>query len=193
MWRWTGRILIGLCAGLTIAACSGAAYQWVSTRKALAETPRPGRLVDVGGHRLHIWCTGAGHPSVVLETGLGGSTVGWGFVQPEVARITQVCSPGRDDTRDAAASLVALYDSWSRPEQAAERRRRLRRFEAPYCHGSQPEDPSSTLRTPWPSHLSSHLTSLLTYTPGIQGNRAPEPKWHRCPCKPWIGSAVAWR
>lgn len=70
MWRWTGRILIGLCAGLTIAACSGAAYQWVSTRKELAETPLPGRLVDVGGHRLHIWCTGAGHPSVVIETGL---------------------------------------------------------------------------------------------------------------------------
>ena len=95
MWRWTTRILIGLCAGFIVAACSGATYQWFSTRKELAETPPPGRLVDVGGHRLHIWCTGAGEPAVILETGLGGSTVGWGFVQPEVARFTRVCSYDR--------------------------------------------------------------------------------------------------
>ena len=95
MWRWTTRIFIALCAGLVVAACSGATYQWASTRKELAETPPPGRLVDVGGHRLHIWCTGAGDPAVILETGLGGSTVGWSFVQPEVARFTQVCSYDR--------------------------------------------------------------------------------------------------
>ena len=87
MWRWTMRILIGLCAGLIIAACSGATYQWLSTRKELAETPPPGRLVDVGGHKLHIWCTGSGEPTVILENGLGGSGLGWSFVQPEVAKI----------------------------------------------------------------------------------------------------------
>jgi pimeloyl-ACP methyl ester carboxylesterase len=95
MWRWTTRILIGLCAGVIVAACSGATYQWISTRKELAGTPPPGRLVDVGGHRLHLWCTGAGEPSVILESGLGGSTVSWGFVQPEVARFTRVCSYDR--------------------------------------------------------------------------------------------------
>ncbi len=95
MWRWTTRILIGLCVGLIVAACSGATYEWISTRKELAETPPPGRLVDVGGHRLHIWCTGAGDPTVILENGLGGSSAGWGFVQPEVARFTRVCSYDR--------------------------------------------------------------------------------------------------
>ena len=122
MWRWTTRILIGLCAGLIVAACSGATYQWISTRKELAETPPPGRLVDVGGHRLHIWCTGAGEPSVILETGLGGSTVGWGFVQPEVARFTRVCSydraglgysdpgPSPRTTRRIARELEQLLD-----------------------------------------------------------------------------------
>lgn len=122
MWRWTTRILIGLCAGLTTAACAGAAYQWVSTRRELAETPPPGRLVDVGGHRLHIWCTGAGDPAVILETGLGGSTVGWGFVQPEVARFTRVCSydraglgysdqgPSPRTTRRSAQELEQLLD-----------------------------------------------------------------------------------
>jgi len=95
MWRWTTRILIGLCAGVLVVACCGGAYEWISTRKELAATPPPGRLVDVGGHRLHLWCTGAGEPAVILESGLGGSTAGWGFVQPEVARFTRVCSYDR--------------------------------------------------------------------------------------------------
>ena len=95
MWRWAKRTLIG-CGALFIAAASAcAAYQWITTRRDLAETPPPGRLVDIGGHRLHIWCTGAGDPPVLLETGLGGSSVGWGFVQPEVARFTRVCSYDR--------------------------------------------------------------------------------------------------
>jgi pimeloyl-ACP methyl ester carboxylesterase len=58
-------------------------------------TPPPGRLVDVGGHRLHLWCTGMGAPSVILEAGLGGSSVGWCFVQPTVAGFTRVCSYDR--------------------------------------------------------------------------------------------------
>ena len=95
MWRWTRRILIGLGGLFTVAASAGAAYQWMADRRDLAETPAPGRLVDVGGHRLHLWCTGAGNPAVILETGLGGSSVGWGFVQPEVARFTRACSYDR--------------------------------------------------------------------------------------------------
>jgi pimeloyl-ACP methyl ester carboxylesterase len=34
-------------------------------------------------------------PAVILDTGLGGSTADWGFVQPEVARFTRVCSYDR--------------------------------------------------------------------------------------------------
>jgi pimeloyl-ACP methyl ester carboxylesterase len=95
MWRWTKRILVGLFGLLIVGALAGATYQSLATRKDLAATPHPGRLVDVGGYRLHLWCTGAGIPSVILETGLGGSSVDWGFVQPEVARFTQVCSYDR--------------------------------------------------------------------------------------------------
>jgi len=51
--------------------------------------------VDVGGHSLHIWCTGSGAPSVILESGLGGSSFGWGLVQPEIAKFTRVCSYDR--------------------------------------------------------------------------------------------------
>lgn len=95
MWRWARRIFAALFGVLILAAVSGATWQWLATRRELVETPPPGRLIDVGGHRLHLWCAGAGAPAVILENGLGGSTAGWGFVQPDVARFTQVCSYDR--------------------------------------------------------------------------------------------------
>jgi pimeloyl-ACP methyl ester carboxylesterase len=57
--------------------------------------PPPGRLVDVGGHRLHLHCTGSGGPTVVLDAALGGSSVSWSLVQPAVAAFTGVCSYDR--------------------------------------------------------------------------------------------------
>ena len=55
------------------------------------KTPSPiGKLVDVGGYRVHLYCTGTGSPTVVI---LGaGYSFNWGLVQPEVGRFTQVCS-----------------------------------------------------------------------------------------------------
>src|SRR5262245_39508768 len=95
MWRWTMRIFVVLGAFVIVAALSGATYQWFATRKELAATPPPGQLVDIGGYALHLWCTGDGAPTVILDTGLGGSSASWGFVQPEVGRFTHVCSYDR--------------------------------------------------------------------------------------------------
>ena len=74
MRRWTLRILVGLCGLIVVTALTGATYQWLATRKDLAATPPPGHLVDIGGYRLHLWCTGDGAPAVILDTGLGGSS-----------------------------------------------------------------------------------------------------------------------
>lgn len=49
------------------------------------------RLVDVGGYRLAITGSGAGSPTVVLETGLGAPSEAWVPVQREVARFAHVC------------------------------------------------------------------------------------------------------
>lgn len=58
--------------------------------------PPPGQLVDVGGHRLHINCTGTGSPTVVIEAGLGDWSTSWGgYVQPGVAKTTRVCTYDR--------------------------------------------------------------------------------------------------
>ena len=53
--------------------------------------PMPGQLVDVGGHRLHLYCTGSGSPTVVLEPGGGASSSDFGWIAPAVARDTTVC------------------------------------------------------------------------------------------------------
>jgi pimeloyl-ACP methyl ester carboxylesterase len=58
--------------------------------------PAPGELVDVGGHRLHINCTGTGSPTVVIVSGLGDWSTSWAsVVQPEVAKTTGVCTYDR--------------------------------------------------------------------------------------------------
>src|ERR1039457_7239830 len=53
-------------------------------------SPPPGQLVDVGGYRVHINCTGAGSPVVVIVG--AGFSFDWGLVQPEVAKYTKVCT-----------------------------------------------------------------------------------------------------
>lgn len=60
--------------------------------------PPPGKLVDVGGWKLHLNCTGertAGAPLVVLEPGIGDFSVEWSLVQPGVAKFARVCSYDR--------------------------------------------------------------------------------------------------
>jgi pimeloyl-ACP methyl ester carboxylesterase len=123
MWRWMRRTLVGLCALVVLGSLTGATYQWVATRRDLAANPPPGRLVDIGGQKLHLWCTGEGTPSVILESGLGGSSFDWGFVQPKVAEFTRVCSydragmgysdpgPFPRTTRRTASELARLIDS----------------------------------------------------------------------------------
>jgi pimeloyl-ACP methyl ester carboxylesterase len=56
-----------------------------------------GRLVDVGGHRLYIECTGSGSPAVVLQSGLGESSSYWSRIAPAVAESTTVCVYDRAD------------------------------------------------------------------------------------------------
>ena len=84
---------------LTLLAASalivGTVYQYHQNRRDLQEHPAPGQLVDIGGHRLHLWCTGAGSPVVVLEVGGSGNVLEWNRVQPEVAKTTRVCSYDR--------------------------------------------------------------------------------------------------
>lgn len=82
---------------LVATATAGVIYQGVSEAVAAGNFPPPGELVDVGGHRLHLYCLGEGSSTVILETGLDYSSnvLVWALVQPQVAKITRVCAYDR--------------------------------------------------------------------------------------------------
>lgn len=79
-------LMAALTAGLTVAAAPSRAQDL---------PPPPGVLVPLADTRLHLDCTGAGGPAVVLEAGLGGNFLDWTRVQPLLARHHRVCSYDR--------------------------------------------------------------------------------------------------
>jgi pimeloyl-ACP methyl ester carboxylesterase len=85
--RW---LLYPVIAMLALAAIGGG-YETVREATDARAYPMPGRLIDVGGHRLHLSCTGSGSPTVVLEPGAGMMSSALGWIAPAVARDTRVC------------------------------------------------------------------------------------------------------
>lgn len=55
----------------------------------------PGRLIDVGGYRLHLSCRGKERPAVVFESAMWEPGLTWALVQPEVARFARACTYDR--------------------------------------------------------------------------------------------------
>ena len=93
--RWILRIFIGLLVLIVCLLLFGAIYQLIATKLDEWRYPAPGKMADIGGYRLHINCTGNGGPTVVLDAGIGCSSLGWSLVQPEIAKFTRVCSYDR--------------------------------------------------------------------------------------------------
>ena len=52
----------------------------------------PGQLVDIGGRRINLHCTGAGGPTVVLMAGIFSWSLVWYKTQPVIAQKTRVCA-----------------------------------------------------------------------------------------------------
>jgi pimeloyl-ACP methyl ester carboxylesterase len=91
-------LVLGLVALISTLALAGAIYQVIVTRLDQRRYPPPRRLVDVGGYRLHIHCSGpegASGPTVVMDAGMGECSLGWALVQPEIARFARVCTYDR--------------------------------------------------------------------------------------------------
>lgn len=88
-------MLLRAGALLLLMVLVGATYQGVTTALERRQFPHPGRMVDVGGHQLHIYCTGSGMPTVVFEAPAAGMSAAWGWVQPLVAETTRACSYDR--------------------------------------------------------------------------------------------------
>ena len=89
--RW---LLYPVIAVLALASIGGG-YQTLGAAADAKAYPMPGQLIDVGGHRLHLSCTGAGAPTVVLEPAAGEMSSNLGWIAPAVARDTRVCAYDR--------------------------------------------------------------------------------------------------
>jgi pimeloyl-ACP methyl ester carboxylesterase len=106
--------------GVLALVAVGGGYETLASATSGAVADVPGhRLVDVGGHRLDIRCSGSGSPTVVLEPGLGESASAMArWIAPDVARTTRICvydqaGHGRSeaasaDHADAARDLHVL-------------------------------------------------------------------------------------
>jgi len=116
--RW---LLYPIFAVLMIASVGGG-YETVRESLDARAYPMPGQLIDVGGHRMHLYCTGSGSPTVVLEPGQGGVSSDLAWIGPAVAPDSRVCvydragrgwsdaADGPQDGAQIAAELHTLLD-----------------------------------------------------------------------------------
>jgi pimeloyl-ACP methyl ester carboxylesterase len=56
-----------------------------------AEFAKPHQLVDVGGRRMNLYCSGSGAVTVIFDSPSGDAGWIWHQVQPEVAKQTRAC------------------------------------------------------------------------------------------------------
>lgn len=89
--KWLGFLVVLLC----ILIFFGIKYESFKESSDEKLYPPPGKLVNIGGYRLHLNCIGKGSPTVVVETGWGDTSASWSWVQPEVAKYTRICTYDR--------------------------------------------------------------------------------------------------
>jgi pimeloyl-ACP methyl ester carboxylesterase len=96
MKQWFRRVAMTLVALGVVALLAGTTWEWLARRFARRDSGPPGRLVGIGGRRIHIDCRGGGKPVVVLIAGLGvdGST-SWSAVHDSLAHTTRTCAVDR--------------------------------------------------------------------------------------------------
>src|SRR5258708_5014331 len=80
---------------LIVLALMGFAYEQRARKLEATRFHPPGQLADVGGYRLHLYCTGTAGATVVLEHGHRANYLDWYLVQPEIAKFARVCSYDR--------------------------------------------------------------------------------------------------
>lgn len=73
----------------------GPAYQQTMQLIDRSSQAPPGRMVSVDGVATHIYCTGTGSPTVVLQAGAVGFAQSWAWVQEELSKFTRTCSYDR--------------------------------------------------------------------------------------------------
>lgn len=118
-WRIVRRIGLGMVTLLLVLGAAGALWNVLAIRQYRKAYPPPGKLYTVNGEPMHLYCSGVGSPTLVLESGGGDDFLVWGKVQPALSRTTRVCSYDRSGfgwsapqpgLRDAAHIANQLYE-----------------------------------------------------------------------------------
>ena len=86
--------LLVFLAALILLVVSGFVFQFFGSRADKKKYPPPGRLIDVGGHRLHWVESGQGIP-VVFESGVSASCLNWTHLRSQVAEFARACAYDR--------------------------------------------------------------------------------------------------
>jgi pimeloyl-ACP methyl ester carboxylesterase len=107
--RW---LVVPVIATLMLFAVGGG-IATVTAATASGSATAAGRMIDVGGYRLYIECSGSGSPTVVLQSGLTETSAYWVRIAPAIAQTTAVCiydraGHGRSESADGPQDGIAL-------------------------------------------------------------------------------------
>jgi pimeloyl-ACP methyl ester carboxylesterase len=95
-WRRVAeRIVLSAIVLLAAVVAGSASFNAIARLWFRAHNPPPGEIYTVDGHKMHMYCTGSGSPTIVLDAGLGDDAVTWAGVQPALAMTTRVCAYDR--------------------------------------------------------------------------------------------------
>lgn len=93
--RITEQTLLSLAIFLSVMAAGSTIFNAAALRYYRSIYPAPGAMYPVNGHEMHVYCTGEGSPTIVLDAGMGNYSLIWAKVQPELSKTTRVCSYDR--------------------------------------------------------------------------------------------------
>jgi pimeloyl-ACP methyl ester carboxylesterase len=107
-------LLLVIAIGIGIVA-AGAIYQALGTAADRRSYPPPGRMIDIGGRRLHLIDRGASGPAVIFESGISATCLNWTRVRAEVEGFARACTYDRawlgwSDPAQSARTTSAIVD-----------------------------------------------------------------------------------
>ncbi len=80
---------------LVVLGAAGAVYQAAGTAADLRRYPPPGRMIDIGGSRLHFIESGGDGPPVIFESGISATCLNWTEARLQVAGFARACAYDR--------------------------------------------------------------------------------------------------
>ena len=98
MWRLLKSVIKRMFQLMLLLAMMGLLFQFASLMRDRAKYPAEGRLFEVNGQTLHLFCRGEGSdnaPTVVLESGMGSESTNWHAVMEQVKGSARVCTYDR--------------------------------------------------------------------------------------------------